>query len=121
VSKHYRIKFSPPEAELNVVDEQRGPMKLKLRTVEKAMLCNLFDVFGAQTKKIGEQRVAADNWANVDAVSADAPEASVLLTEEDYKQLISGHEVLAGQRPHLWSRCRALLAQLENPTEEKVE
>jgi hypothetical protein len=120
VSKHYRIKFSSPDVELDVIDEQRGPMKLKLRMVEKVMLCNCFDAFGAKAK-IHDQRVAADNWANVDAISASEPEASILLTEEDYKQVISGHEILAGGRPQVWSRCRALLAQLDEPTEEKVE
>lgn len=120
MSKHYRIRFSAPEIEIPVMTDE-GPRKLKMRSVEKQMLCMLFDVCGANSKSIKEQRIAADNWANMDAIALDAPEASVLLTEEDHKQLIKGHELMAGQRPHVWSRCRALIAQLENPTEEEVK
>jgi hypothetical protein len=120
VSKHFRIKFSPPEIEIDVVTEE-GIKKLSVRKIERQMLCNLFDTFGAHAKTIREQRIAADNWANVDAVPLDTPEASVLLTEDDHKQLVKAHEISAGSRPHVWSRCREMIAQLENPTEEDVK
>lgn len=119
MSKHFRIIFSPPEIEIPVITEE-GPKKLKMRAVERQMLCNLFDTCGAHAKTFREQRIAADNWANVDAVSLTEPEASIVLTEDDHKQLLKGHELMAGQRPHIWSRCRAMIAQLEAPTEEEI-
>lgn len=120
MSKHFRIKFSAPEIEIPVRTEE-GEKKIKMRVVERNMLCALFDVVGGHVKTVHEQRVAADNWANVDAISLTDPEASVLLTEDDHKQLLKGHELLSGQRPHVWSRCREMIAQMENPTEEDVK
>ena len=121
MSKHFRIKFSAADAMIALTDEMGKPVNKPTRGIEKLMLSFLFNAAGASAKTFSEQRVAADNIANVDAVGLDTPDASILLTEEDYKQLVKGQELTVGQRPFVWNRLSEMIAQLEKPTEEKVQ
>ena len=83
------------------------------------MLCSAFDAYASQAKSIKEYRVAADNFANVQAVPEDDTEQALIFSEEDLKQIEIGLAAIP-RKLSVWLGCRDLIAQLENKKEYDI-
>jgi hypothetical protein len=83
------------------------------------MLTNLFDLAASAQKSFKASNQCLDCIGQIESLGDD--ETEIVLTQQDLDFLKTAWENSADKRPLMWNRCRAMVAQLGDPREQKAE
>jgi hypothetical protein len=110
LAKLFKIKFSEASDKITGSDTS-------IKTLEIAILKQLFDFASINSKKISDINLCIDCIGQLKNIDK---EDHIKFTKGDFDMLLSSIEKSAGQRLSIWNEAAGLWKQLEKPEEIEV-